>query len=132
MGTGLSPWVVNIDTAHRLLECSPERRTRRQAAYLIHDAEGTLIVVQKLQYAAVYINNILARAPSERVSLASLFEATDTIGNRVDGFHKKRYRIQRCAVHHLHDTFEKLREELNIQKAVVVTNSPDSYPMSVK
>ena len=96
---------------------------------MIHDVEGTLIVVQKLQYAAVYINKILARAPSERVSLASLYEATDTIGNRVDGFHKKRYRIQRCAVHHLHDTFEKLREELNIQKAVVVTNSPDSYPM---
>lgn len=127
-----SPWVIQVEKGHRLLPCDREKRTRRGAAYTIVDAKsGTVILSQKLQYAVMYINRFLAQARRERVTVQGLFEAADSIGNRVDGFHKMRYRIHRCEVDQAHTAFEVARQEAEAQRALILTDNPDAYPVAL-
>ena len=128
-----NPQVISVEAGHALLPCSREKRNRRAAAYVIYDAKsGTQLIAQKLQHAAMYINRQLATAERERVTVQGLYEAADTSGNRVDGFHKMRYRIQRCDIAQAHEVFNQAARKChNVQRSVVVTNSPEAYSVAV-
>lgn len=105
-----------------------EERTRRQAAYLIQDAKsGTLLLTQKLRNAAEFINAHLAQRPHEKVTVSGLFEAVDTTGNNVDGWHKMRFRIIRVDLTNAHEAFEKARRDQEIRLAMILTATPECY-----
>ena len=112
-----------------LLALKREKRTRREAAYVIRDAiTGTLLLTQKLKLAAYFINVHLARAPRERVTVSSLFEAADQDANRLNGYHKMRYHISRCSLGTAHHVFNAAR--VDGTSAVVLTGSPECYAVA--
>ena len=65
------------------------------------------------------------------MTVQSLYEAAGMGGRRVDGFHKMRYRIQKCDIEQAHAVFEASRKGNDVQQAVVVTKSPEAYPIAV-
>jgi len=105
-----------------------EKRTRNGVAYIVHDIKtGTIVLTQKLQHAVEFANANLAEAQREYVTLQSLYEAIGTDGNRVEGWHKMRYKITRCDLHAAGTEFESARQRSGVSAAVVVTASPNCY-----
>ena len=126
-----NPWVVDIDSGQRLIKCTREKCTRRRVAYLIHDAHGPLIMVQKLQFAVDFINRRLARMKSDRVTVAGLYEAVGLASeNQQGGFHKHRYRIERVDIDGASEAFERARERAGVTQALIVTDTPDAYAVA--
>jgi hypothetical protein len=128
--------VLSLNQSQRLLKLDREKRTRNNTAYIIRDMKtGTVLLSQKLQHASDFINTYLAAdAKRERVSVQSLHEAIDTVcttdDNRVDGFHKMRYKITRCPVHTAHIEFDQARKQPDVNVAVIVTASPSCYTVT--
>lgn len=107
-----------------------EKRTRRETAWIVHDLKSnTLLLTQKLKSAADFINLSLATAQREQVSQAGLYEASDTIGNRVDGCYKMRYRVTSCRLSDSHSKFNKLRDASRVANAMILTTSPQTYTL---
>ena len=105
-----------------------EKRTRRQAAYIIRDARSnTLILTQKLRLAVEFMNNYLASSEMERVTVQSLFEAANTDGNRVNGMHKLRYNVSRWNLGVAHRAFEDLQSQYEPTLALILTSDPNCY-----
>lgn len=112
----------------RLQPLVKEKRSRQDTAWIIHDIKsGTMLITQKLQHAADFANTHLAQAKHERVSIQSLYEAADTRGNRVDGYHKMRYNITRCRLDTAHQEFDRARNQPGVREAIIVTDSPWCY-----
>lgn len=120
--------LTNGKTLHGL---TCEKRTRRNSAHLIRDARsGTLLLTQKLRLAVEFMNEYLAQSEMEKVSVASLFEATGTDGNRVNGFHKLRYHVSRCDLSEAHGALEAARAQPGTRLAIILTNYPECYAIT--
>ena len=122
--------IVLPNGAH-ILRLQKEKRNRRSIAYVIFDAiSNTVMLTQKLRLAADYINARFARGPLEEVTVAGLYEAAGTENNRVGGFHKMRFKIQRCDIGRAHNLFAAARIEGT--NSVLLTSTPDCYPLAVR
>ena len=120
--------VITLQSAQYLQALSRERRNRRDVAWIIHDCRSeTLLLSQKLQLAAEFINQHLADVEREKVNVAGLFEASDTTENRVDGFHKYRYRVVRAPLSGAHSTFNEMRKAAGVNSAKILTKAPHAY-----
>ena len=119
--------VIQMQPDQYLRKVDREKRTRGQIAWMVHDIRtNTLLLTQKLGRAVEFINQSLASVNRERVSQVGLWEAADTMGNRVDGCHKFRYRISKCKLETAHDIFNKKRNELGAS-AIILTAAPNTY-----
>ena len=121
--------VITVPTTQYLRQVRREKRTRKDAAWLVHDlTSGTVLISQKLQNVVDYINSHLAKAQRDRVSVAGLYEASDMDSlNRVDGCHKFRYRVMGCPVSKSHERFNQVRATSHVDKAIILTDSPQTY-----
>lgn len=121
--------VIQLSSDQVLSHLQCEKRTRRNTAYLIRDigGSGTLLLTQKLRLAADFINDHLAQSQMERVTPTGLFDATDTDDNRVNGFHKLRYHIQRLDVKEAHSVFQHARALAGVRKAIILATDPLCY-----
>ena len=109
---------ITVPNDQQLMPLRREERTRNNTAWLVHDVKsGTIVLAQKLQHMADFVNHHLAEASREMVTLQGLYEASGSHDNKLDGCHKMRYRITRCngcRLKHLvieacHELFEQSR-----------------------
>jgi hypothetical protein len=128
----MSTEVIQLSHDQILHHLQCEKRTRRNAAYLIRDigGSGILLLTQKLRLAADFINHRLARSQMERVTETGLFDAADTDGNRVNGFHKLRYHVTRLDIGEARDAFQQARALAGVHKAVILATNPDCYAIA--
>ena len=119
--------VIQMKPDQYLRKVEKEKRARNEIVWMVHDIKtNTLLLSQKLGGAVEFINRSLANVAREKVSQAGLYEAADTMGNRVDGAHKFRYRISRCKLETAHSTFNEKRNELGAS-AIILTTAPHTY-----
>ena len=120
--------VITVQRAQYLQNVQRERRNRRDVAWIIHDSKTeTLLLSQKLRQASEFINQHLADFERDKVSVAGLYEAADASGNRVDGFHKYRYRIVRTPLSGAHSIFNEMRKASGVNSAMILTKAPHTY-----
>ena len=120
--------VITLTPAQYLQQVHREKRARRDVVWIVQDLKSrTLLLSQKLQQAADFINRHLATVDRERVSLAGLYEAADTAGNRVDGCHKMRYKVVSCPLRDSHSTFNQMRNQSGVATAIILTSAPQTY-----
>lgn len=118
--------ILTLAPTQHLQNLRREQRSRNDTAYTIYDIRtDNVILTQKLRHAVDFINQHLAMGKWENVTLAGMYEASDTMGNRVDGYHKMRYRIQSSDVSDTLVRFNQLRA--TVRNAIILTNSPDKY-----
>ena len=123
--------VITLQSAQHLQKLQRERRNRRGVAWIIYDSKKeALVISQKLHHAADFINQQLAEYERERVNVAGLYEAADSTENRLDGFHKFRYKIVRAPLGDAHYIFNAMRNASRVSSAIILTQAPHAYPLS--
>ena len=120
--------IIVVVPTQQLQLVKKERRTRHPIVWIVHDIKsGTVLMSQKLQHVAEFVNNHLSEARRERVTIQGLFEAADTDGNTVDGCHKMRYRITRTEMSEARAKFDRTRSEAGVITAIILTDDPNCY-----
>lgn len=119
--------IVMKESQH-LDQVNKEKRTRKDTVWIIHDVKSShLLLSQKLEHVTNYINLRLATLKTEKVTSAGLYEASDTAGNRVDGYHKMRYRVMSCPLKFAPSKFNQMRYHSGVGTAVILTGAPQNY-----
>ena len=119
---------ILLKESQYLQKVEREKRTRKHTAWIIHDLKSNaLLLSQKLDHLVNYINHRLATVQREKTTLAGLYEAADTADNRVDGFHKMRYKVLSCPLSDCHSMFNQIRNSKGVDTAIILTSSPQAY-----
>jgi hypothetical protein len=120
---------VAVTPKQRLRSVKRELRTRKNSIYIVEDIHtNTILLVQKLRYAADYINTHLAASQFDRVTTSGLYEAANTGDNTVGGHHKLRYLIHMHDLHSVRSIFNELLARC--QSATILTVSPSYYDIT--
>ena len=94
-------------------------RNRRDSAYIILDkTKKYVFLLQKLPYAENYVNTHVADSKETKISLTGLYEICDNIDNKVGGFHKMRWKVQKIDFEDAIERFKMVRGDY--EKAVVL------------
>ena len=83
-----------LERTQRLHAIAREGHARGKV-YLVHDKQGRVLVLcQRLALAVDYLNAHAVTDPEDRLSYASLYEIVGKRGPRMDGWHKRRWRVE--------------------------------------
>ena len=98
----------------------------RGKVYLVHDKhKRVLVLCQRLALAVDYLNAHAVTDPEDRLSYASLYEIVGKRGPRVDGWHKRRWRVEPLPVEDAAVArFEALRAQ---HESAVVLGQTERY-----
>ena len=114
---------------HIRKEWHTRRHAGRHVAYLLVDRSGLapIVVAQKLPLLRWYINERVAEAAWERVSVNGMLAALDKTENRVGGWMKGRWRIVSVDLEGACDFLRSLRQEHGV---VVVSSELNCYELA--
>ena len=102
-----------LERTQRLQTIGREGHARGKV-YLVHDRQHkrVLVLCQRLALAVDYLNMHAVTDPEDRLSYASLYEIVGKRGGRVDGWHKRRWRVEPLPIEDATVTrFEAVRAE---------------------
>ena len=111
-----------LHEGERIEHVNREYHTRRPGAYIITDKLGQyLIMSQKLNLLCKLINNQLLNAESQydRVSTTALYDVADNKNNRLGGWTKGRWRVEKHSLESAGDRFEAERQR-GFKSAMIV------------
>ena len=117
--------VLSLDRSQRLRSIEREGHSRGKA-YLVHDKQGRVLVLcQRLAIAVDYLNENAVQNAEDRLSYASLYEIVGAKGGRVNGWHKRRWRVEPLPIDAASVArFEEAREG---HETAVVLGYPERY-----
>ena len=98
----------------------------KKGCYLLQDKyEQYLIVAQKLQAIASFLNSDVAVDEASRVSVTALYEILDSpTDNRVGGYSKHRWKLSFAPLEHAADLFESERDRF---EHALILGQPECY-----
>ena len=101
---------IMVHASGALRSVRREYRARKKGCYLLFDKHGVfLIVAQKLQVLAAFLNS-MATDSASRVSVTALYEIMDSpTNNRVGGYLKHRWRLRFAPLETVASLFESER-----------------------
>ena len=115
-----------LDSSQRLHGISREGHSRGNL-YLVLDKRGQVLVLcQRLAAAVDYLNEHAVSDAEDRLSYASLHEIVGMRGGRVDGWYKRRWRVQPLPIDDVASVarFEEARVD---HESAVVIGQPERY-----
>ena len=124
------PKVLTLDRSQRLSGVSREGHSRGKA-YLVHDKQGRVLVLcQRLAIAVDYLNEHAVTDAEDRLGCASLYEIVGARGGRVDGWHKRRWRVEPLPIDD--DPAARFEEAREGYESVVVLGQPERYKIALE
>ena len=123
--------VMTLGPNARLDQIRKEWHSRRETLYVVQDKLGNyLFIAQSLLPMVEYINEHIAESSYERVSLPSFYHMCGRKNDRVGGYTKARWRIDKVPLNGASDVIETTRA-CGYQTTLIL-GQPDCYKMLLR